>query len=386
MLSAAFVNTAASHALDYDDCSTVIGGHPSAPLVAPVLALSEWLSASGADALDAYVAGFETQAALGRMAMPEHYEIGWHPTATFGIFGATAACAKLLRLDTERMATAFCIAVSMTAGVKANFGSDMKPLQVAMAARNGLWAALLVISGCTAKPDAFESEKGWFTLFNNGALHEFEDSADGRRWHLLDPGIAIKQHPCCGSAHSAIDAAVEIFRDRGSVALAEVERVSIRMHPKRLGHTNNPHPESGLAGKFSSQFLTATALANGRIRLDDFAEPFDSAAYLAEASKITIMPTAFDDEFRAEVEVERDGETFSAAASTRLGRGIDNSMTREERDVKFDDCVSGILSPEARETLRKSLRSLDHSARISDVCRELAGSAAQETEAFAYPQ
>jgi 2-methylcitrate dehydratase PrpD len=70
------------------------------------------------------------------------------------------------------MATAFCIAVSMTAGVKANFGSDMKPLQVAMAARNGLWAALLVNSGCTAKPDAFESEKGWFTLFNNGAVHE----------------------------------------------------------------------------------------------------------------------------------------------------------------------------------------------------------------------
>jgi hypothetical protein len=97
---------------------------------------------------------------------------------------------------------------------------------------------------------------------------------------------------------------------------------------------------------------------------------------------ITITPTAFDDEFRAEVKVARDGETFTAPASTRLGSGTDNPMTREERDVKFDDCVSGILSPEARETLRKSLRSLDHAARVSCVCRQLAGSARQ-TEAFA---
>lgn len=372
-LSAAFLNAAASHALDFDDCSTVIGGHPSVALVAPVVALAEQLGATGATALEAYVAGFETQSALGRMAMPEHYEIGWHPTATFGIIGAAAACAKLLKLDPERMATAFCIAVSMTAGVKANFGSDMKPLQVAMAARNGLWAALLAKSGCTAKSDAFESEKGWFALFNKGAFHELADAADAPRWYLLDPGIAIKQHPCCGSAHSAIDAAIEIYREHGPVNLSDVDRVAIRMHPKRLGHTDNPLPASGLAGKFSSQFVTATALAKGRIRLDDFAEPFDNSAYLAEASRIVTTPTAFDDEFRAEVDVERGGETFAAAASTRLGRGADRPMTREERDGKFDDCVSGVLSPDAMEKLRKSLRSLDQAPHVSDVTLHLAG-------------
>lgn len=141
----------------------------------------EHVGATGREAIVAYVTGFETLSALGRMVMPEHYGMGWHPTATLGIVGAAAASGKLLRLDPERMATAFCIAVSMTVGVKANFGSDMKPLQVAMAARNGLRAALLARSGCAAKHDAFEAEGGRFALFNQGTLHNLGAIKDARR-------------------------------------------------------------------------------------------------------------------------------------------------------------------------------------------------------------
>jgi 2-methylcitrate dehydratase PrpD len=38
--------------------------------------------------------------------MPTHYRRGWHITATCGIFGAAAACARLLRLDAQRTAWA----------------------------------------------------------------------------------------------------------------------------------------------------------------------------------------------------------------------------------------------------------------------------------------
>ena len=40
-LDASFVNGVASHALDYDDVSGALGGHPSVPLVAPLIALAE---------------------------------------------------------------------------------------------------------------------------------------------------------------------------------------------------------------------------------------------------------------------------------------------------------------------------------------------------------
>lgn len=101
-LDAAFVNTTASHALDFDDCTTSIGGHPSVPLIAPIIALAEEIGASGSQVIEAYVAGYEIMSRLGDMVMPEHYTIGWHPTATMGVFGATAACSKLLGLSQDR--------------------------------------------------------------------------------------------------------------------------------------------------------------------------------------------------------------------------------------------------------------------------------------------
>src|SRR5258705_11800937 len=56
-LDATLINGTASHALDYDDVSGVMGGHHSAPVTAPIFALGEQLKGSGRRALSAYVIG-----------------------------------------------------------------------------------------------------------------------------------------------------------------------------------------------------------------------------------------------------------------------------------------------------------------------------------------
>ena len=87
-LDAAFVNGVSAHALDFDDVSTTLGGHPSAPLVPALLALSEEIGSiqpvSGRDLIVAYLAGYETECAIARGVNFYHYEKGWHPTATLG--------------------------------------------------------------------------------------------------------------------------------------------------------------------------------------------------------------------------------------------------------------------------------------------------------------
>ena len=93
-LDAAFANGISANVLDYDDCTENLGGHPSAPILPALLALAEERRASGRDVLTAYVAGFELETALGRGVNFHHYEKGWHPTATLGVFGAAAACAR----------------------------------------------------------------------------------------------------------------------------------------------------------------------------------------------------------------------------------------------------------------------------------------------------
>jgi len=59
---AALINATAGHALDYDDVA--LGGHPSTVLVPAVLAEGEYLGARGADALRAYLVGYEVWAEL----------------------------------------------------------------------------------------------------------------------------------------------------------------------------------------------------------------------------------------------------------------------------------------------------------------------------------
>ena len=63
---AALVNGTAAHALDYDDVTWGLIGHPSVSLVPSVFALGEQINASGRDVLLAYAVGFEVMAKLGR--------------------------------------------------------------------------------------------------------------------------------------------------------------------------------------------------------------------------------------------------------------------------------------------------------------------------------
>jgi 2-methylcitrate dehydratase PrpD len=85
-LDATLINGTASHALDYDDVSGVMGGHHSAPVTAPIFALGEQLKVSGRQALAAYIIGVETEVRLARAVNFHHYDKGWHPTATLGTF------------------------------------------------------------------------------------------------------------------------------------------------------------------------------------------------------------------------------------------------------------------------------------------------------------
>src|SRR6266540_5557044 len=60
-LDAALVNGVASHALDYDDVSGTLGGHPSVTVIPAMVALGEQLGCTGRDLALAYVVGFETE-------------------------------------------------------------------------------------------------------------------------------------------------------------------------------------------------------------------------------------------------------------------------------------------------------------------------------------
>jgi len=258
----------AAHALDYDDLAWAMDGHPSIVLVPPVLALADETGADGADAVAAYAAGFEVACAVAGPVSPGHYERGWHATATFGAFGATAAAAHLLGLDADATRRALCLAASTPAGTKRNFGSMTKPVHAGLASRSGVTAALLAREGVTADPTAISGDGGFWALYRGAEEPDRDAFSVGDGLELVGSGVDAKAYPCCYFTHSSI-AAVEELREAG-VAPGDVERVRVVASPGARDALQHADPETGLEAKFSMEYCVASALVRDRVGLDAF--------------------------------------------------------------------------------------------------------------------
>ncbi len=375
-LDAAMLNGVASHALDYDDVSPTMGGHPSVMLVIPIIALGEMFDTHGREAITAYVAGYEAATKVARAVNFVHYEKGWHPTATLGIFGTTAVAARLMGLDVDQTARALAISVSLASGVKANFGTMTKPLHVGQSTRNGLFAAFLAKDDFTANPDAFEHKQGFFEVFNGAGNYDPAKMFDtwANPLDVIEPGLGIKQFPCCGSTHMAITMMLNL-KDKHGLTPEQVRRVEIYTHPQRLPHTDRPTVSSALEAKFSVQYCVTRALMHGKVLLDHFegdawANP--QAQALLKVMQTGPHSTMTDKPWCAEVIVEtHDGRRLSEQTEYLMGRGRPNPMSEAEMWVKFEDCVSRVLPAEQIAQLFAELgrfESLDSIRQLTALC------------------
>ena len=385
-LDAAVINGAAAHALDYDDCNNTLGGHPSVPLLPALFALADEHGASGREFVTAYVAGFEVETKIALAVHFHHYMKGWHPTVTLGVFGSAAACARLLKLDAEQTAVAIAIAASFASGIKANFGTMMKPLHVGQCARNGLFAALLAREGYTANAaSAFEHKQGFFNVFNGEGTYNASKvlPAWGKPWDIVEPGIAIKQYPCCGSTHPALDAMLELAR-KHEIKPADVARIDSWTHARRLEHTNRPDPQSSLDAKFSVQYCLARALVDRKITMAQFEGDAYKDRKVRElmsrvhAAPYTTAQFPADNHFGAEVKVTlKDGTVYAKKVDQPFGRTSANPLPPELLREKFSDCALRALP---KSNVTQLIAAIDRFERLKDVREVTALASTQKAE------
>lgn len=380
VLSAALVNGTASHALDFDDCSNTLGGHPSTPIVPGLWALAEQRKADGKSFLTAYVAGFEAESRLGRAVNFHHYEKGWHPTATLGVFGAAAACGHMMGLSEDKLAIALSLAATMASGIKANFGTMAKPFHVGHASRNGSMAAMMAAEGFTANASALEHGQGFLDVFNGAG--NYDASRLTTDWanplDLVEPGIAFKRHPCCASTHPAVDALLSLRAAHG-LQPGNVQRIESWTHPRRFKHTNRPDPNSGLDGKFSVQYVLARALAEGIVSIGHFSDDaVRDPAMRTVMSKVTSVAdpnarTDSTDHFYARVRVTtNDGRQLESFVEAPLGRDKDHPLPQGTLEAKFLDCASQKLERAAASSLMDRLLSLESVADMNSLSEAMA--------------
>jgi len=268
---AALCNGVAGHAHDFDDDEPhVIVGHPSIAVVAALLAAPAFRRLSFDKVLQAYAVGTETMLRIGALVNPRHYNAGWHCTASLGVMGAAAACAHAMSLSLAETANALNLATTFSAGLKENFGTDGKPLQVGAAAANGLFACELSSHGLRVAASTISGRQG-FAAMNLGRTDHPVAAAFGRPWGLEVPGFNIKIYPCCSSTHTALDALLDILR-RQPWRNDEIEHIEVWVGEDVPAILIHDIPQTGLEGKFSMRYCIAHATVNRAIGFDAFTD------------------------------------------------------------------------------------------------------------------
>ncbi|NPE50717.1 MmgE/PrpD family protein [Dickeya dadantii] len=295
----------AGHALDFDDFHSGFRGHPGTVILPALLALAgEQPAITEEQFLVAYAIGVETAGRLGLAAGPRHYSQGYHNTATLGTIAAAAATCRLTGATTDQTANALGLAASQAAGLRAQFGSAMKPLHAGLAARAGLSAAQLALAGFHGNHDTVLD--AFLAAHGDGQHHSDALITDwGNPWRLVSPGLTFKRYPTCGGTHSAAEAAF-ILREQWlkhyeqpSDSLPDaVDRITVTFPPGGDAAPFIRQAATGVEGRFSLEYVIAAALLEGELRLERFTEgPVDPRiAALADKVSRQADPNAPPDE------------------------------------------------------------------------------------------
>ena len=326
---AALVNGATSHALDYDDAHFLATAHCGATVIPGMLALAEERGASGRDFVTALAAGFEAIGAIAAYLGDKHYRLGFHSTGTIGSFGSAAACANLMRLDTDTTATAFGLAAAQAAGIRSMFGTMTKPFHAGKAAQNGLIAASLAARGFTSNPRALETELGF------GATHapDFDPARalapPPKEWYLRYN--IFKFHAACFLTHAPIECALDL-RDRQGATADKIAAIRLRIRTDAKDVCGIETPRSGLEAKFSLRQCIASVFAGlDTASLDTFSDARTrEPALVALRDQVAIDYSPDIARGRAEIEVTtKDGRRLTAKFDS--GKPVDDLAQQAAR-------------------------------------------------------
>ena len=377
--NAALANAMLCHGLDYDDTHSDSVSHVSVVVCPAALATAEAQGSSGAELLTAIVAGNEVVTRVGMAASGRFHARGFHPTAVCGIFGGTAAAARLIGADAPATASALGIAGSFAGGLFAylNDATATKPFHPAWAAHGSVLAARLASLGGEGPPGVIEGRFGLYPAFvgaEQGEIPIAEQLADlGSRWETTR--IAYKPYPACHFIHGSLGATARLSPldpDGIEEVLVTVPAagVSLVLEPadKKVA------PRTVYEAKFSLQYSTAAMLVTGAAGLSAYsdeaiADPrvLDLARRVRyETKEYETYPAAFPGGVRITM---RDGRVLEAELPHQRG-GPENPLSADEVRAKFHE-NAGLALPEAAvDSLEEAILSLEQLEDVTGLLRQ----------------
>lgn len=355
-VGAAFVNGVAGHAAEFDDIGLDIG-HPSAAVLPAALAAAEHVGARIADLVDAMVIGYEVASRIGGMypRLSGPYARGYHGMSLYGIFGATAASARLLGLTVAQTTSALGIAASQSSGVRVNLGTMTNALHAGQCNSAGLAAALLARDGFSASESAIEGRNGWIEAVGGESEH-LDGFLDGLgKTFAVERGLWIRGFPSCGGNHAAIEGVLGLMRQHG-IESSDVAQVDVTASRQIIEDVLVfDWPRTGSEGQFSLAYNVAVAVVEQAVPHASFAtDRIASYAHLRD-SVVThaadIAPNAANIEIRTKT-----GQSYALSQVGLHGSATD-PLTWAEIEAKFRRDCGELVEAGQRDQVLDRVRS-----------------------------
>jgi 2-methylcitrate dehydratase PrpD len=372
---AARVLGTAGHALDWDDTQATKDArhtyglltHPTIPPLAAVLSLAQARSpVTGKAFMTAFQAGFEVECKIAEWMLPDAYRRGLHASAAEGTIGAAVAAGRLLGLDESALRRAIGIATSLSsAGIRANVGTETKPLHFGRAAESGLTAALLAERGLGASNAALDGKYGFLGVFGGGHFPEKLAQGFGRTYSIVDPGVSIKPYPSGILSHQAMDAMLALV-EREKLRPDEVSAVEFHAGSNILNPLAYRFARDHLEAKFCIPALLAMIILRRRGGKQEFTDAFVASKEMRDMqARITVhldpkIEAMGFDKIRSHIELTTlDGRHFVQWADERYRGSPDHPMTNAELESKVYSATEGVLDHARQAALIAAAWSID---------------------------
>ena len=359
---AALLNGAFAHGMDFDDTHKDAIIHPGSPIFATLMAVAEEIGSSGRDFLAAAVVAYDVCNKLGRAAKGGVHKRGLHPTATTGIFAATAGAARLMGLPREQSLSALGINVSQAAGSQQflETGGWNKPLHVGLAAHNAIYALTMAKCGFKGAARPLEGRFGYFFSYSEGGWDPSEIRGLGEEFEVMATGI--KPYPCCRYNHSVIDAVLDLGREH-HLSADDIDSMDFYLSP--LGHNlvGEPvdvkrNPTTVVEGQFSAYFASAVAAVDGEYSWQSYRKLQDPAVK-ALMQATTSHPSQEIPEMASLVTIStRDGRALSKDITLPKGEP-ENPVTWEEGTAKFNGLAQQTLTDDGARRVLETVLELE---------------------------
>lgn len=370
MMTAVFINAMQGHTLELDDVHTNSKTHIGTVVVPAAWSVAEYYMKSGKELMLAVLCAYEAVSRIGMaLGVSGHRNLGWHATATAGVFGAAVVVGKLLELSEPELVNAMGMAGQIAGGTWAFLGdgASCKVLNPASAAVNGTRCAILAKAGMTGPEHVLTAADG-------GMLAAMSDDYDvskvteglGTKWEVLC--MDNKSYPCCRSTHCAIDGALYL-RETYGIKPDDVERAEVYTYlvgNKQCGMSaGSIRPRIPVEAKFSTPFTVANALLYGEVGLKQFEQQnIDKEDVQELLSRVKVLTdesytAKYPEHWGCRIKIfSKDGNEYETAVADASG-STDNPLTEKQLVKKITGVMEAVLPKDVADQKLDTLLKLE---------------------------